>query len=169
MPMKMNKNFVEERKKWSRREGVCWQEQGSNIAGRPWSPLRMSEKSMKSTANTLLNNYQNKIKVQAFSDFDKLKFRAFFFHRRDPASPPLCCRRAAATLNSEWWYTQTWAWICSVMNVDILKHECGYLLNSTSDLVLTCECENIQKGRNHHLTTLIDLNSSQMSIFFRTV
>ena len=50
-----------------------------------------------------------------------------------------------------------------------LNNEDGYMLKFTSDLDLRCEVRHIQKGRNHHLTILIDLISSQMSIIFRTV
>ena len=50
-----------------------------------------------------------------------------------------------------------------------LNNEDGYMLKFTSDLDLRCEVWHIQKGRNHHLTILIDLISSQMSIIFRTV
>ena len=52
------------------------------------------------------------------------------------------------------------------MSMDILNHECGYLLKFTFDLVLIPEVQHIQKGRNHHLTILIGLNSSQMSAIF---
>ena len=57
----------------------------------------------------------------------------------------------------------------SQMSVLALTSECGYMLKFTSELTLRCEDWHIQKGRNHHVTTLIDLNSSQMSIIFMIV
>ena len=55
------------------------------------------------------------------------------------------------------------------MSADILNHECRYMLKFTSELTLRCEDRYIQKGRNHHVTALIGLNSIQMSIIFMTV
>ena len=43
------------------------------------------------------------------------------------------------------------------------------MLKFTSELTLRCEDWYIQKGRNHHVTTLIALKSSQMSIIFMIV
>ena len=54
----------------------------------------------------------------------------------------------------------------SQMSVLALTSECGYMLKFNSELTLRCEDWYIQKGRNHHVTTLIALNSSQMSIIF---
>ena len=57
----------------------------------------------------------------------------------------------------------------SQMSVLTLTSECWYMLKFTSELTLRCEDWYIQKGRNHHVTTLIALKSSQMSIIFMIV